>query len=1049
VTDLRLLDEVSWRGASLPGGRTHALLAALAAAGGQVSEERLVDEVWGPDDVPANPAKALQVVVSRARSQTAPEVVARTDHGYRLGLPADAVDALALRDAVVGAREAEGRHDPVQARDLARAALALPEPGSAAQGPLGELRHRAVRHRAVATAVLGRALSGLGDHGEALPLLEASGDDEATVAALLRSTAAVQGAPAALERYEKHREGLADRLGVDPGPALQAVQAELLAADRPVREGLRFEATSLVGRDEDIRALRAAVREARVTSILGPGGLGKTRLAHLLGREAEQPVVHFVELVGVASPEDVVGEVGSALGVRDSVSGRRVLTLEQRTDVRARIAQLLDQAPTLLILDNCEHVVEAVAELVAFLVASCRELRVVTTTRAPLSIAAERVFPLGQLSEDAAADLFRQRATAARPGVPLEDEAVRRVVRRLDGLPLAIELAAAKVRAMSVEDIDRRLDDRFALLRGGDRSAPDRHQTLVAVIDWSWNLLSEAERRALRWLSVFHDGFTLAGADELLRHEDQRGDAYTLDLVQSLVDQSLLTVIDARGTVRYRMLETVREFGRMQLVGAGEDVAAEGGQLAWARHYALTYRSDLYSKKQVAAVRALAAEENNLADALRSAVSVPDPAATADLTAALASFWTIRGENTRVIAVASAVDAAFEGWEPPPDEIDAALTAAAVTAMNTVMGEIAAAPNCLRLLAAYGDRATDPRAAAMVSVLAAQDPEDPEGSLERLRAFDVSRGHDRQAAATARLWAAHYLENVGDPEGALEEAEAGLAQVDDDDGPWIRAMMHTIVGSLYAQLGKRAEAAEHARLAIPILDLLEANDDGIQARSLLAGAALGEGRFDEAERLVAEIDRMNNQRSGFGGAFVTATVRAELALAKGEIDEGLRLYRVAGKELDAIRLPGMEMNGLEPWSLFGDAAGTTAFAVHGSGEDGSDLYARLRAKAKQVLNPDRPRMDYPVAGMVLHGLGTWGLLKQAMEPEDAIRLLILADLFAYPRFTVTMDPTQTDAEAERVAPGLAARVRDEYGARRGPALLPQAQDVVARVVART
>jgi predicted ATPase len=219
------------------------------------------------------------------------------------------------------------------------------------------------------------------------------------------------------------------------------VYSELLAADRPVREGLQFEATSLVGRDEDIRALRATVREARVTSILGPGGLGKTRLAHLLGREAEQPVVHFVELVGVSSPDDVVGEVGSALGVRDSVSGRRVLTAEQRKDVRGRIAQVLDQAPTLLILDNCEHVVSAVADLVAYLVVTCSRLRVVTTTRAPLAIPAERVFPLGQLSEDAATDLFVQRASAARPGVALHDKSVRRVVRRLDGLPLAIELA--------------------------------------------------------------------------------------------------------------------------------------------------------------------------------------------------------------------------------------------------------------------------------------------------------------------------------------------------------------------------------------------------------------------------------------------------------------------------------------------------------------------------------------------------------------------------------------------------------------------------------
>ena len=467
VTDLRLLHEVSWQGTPLPGGRTQALLAALVTAGGQVSEERLVAEVWGPDDVPANPAKALQVVVSRARSQTAAEVVARTDHGYRLGLSPEAVDALVLRDAVVGAREGEGRQDMVRARDLARAALALPEPGSAADGPLGELRRQATRHRTIATAVLGRALSALGDHHEALPLLQQAGGDEATTVALLRSIAAVQGPPAALEAFEGHRADLADRLGVDPGPALQSLHGELLAADRPVRAGLRFEATSLVGRDEDIRALRATVREARVTSILGPGGLGKTRLAHLLGRGAEQPVVHFVELVGVASPDDVVGEVGSALGVRDSVSGRRILTAEQRSDVRARIAQLLDQAPTLLILDNCEHVVAAVADLVAFLVASCRQLRVVTTTRAPLAIAAERVFALGQLSEDAAADLFAQRASAARPGVPLDDKAVRRVVRRLDGLPLAIELAAGDHEIG--DEVGHRLDDVLAVVEDQQR----------------------------------------------------------------------------------------------------------------------------------------------------------------------------------------------------------------------------------------------------------------------------------------------------------------------------------------------------------------------------------------------------------------------------------------------------------------------------------------------------------------------------------------------------------------------------------------------------
>src|SRR5690606_31582997 len=168
---------------------------------------------------------------------------------------------------------------------------------------------------------------------------------------------------------------------------------------------------------------------------------------------------------------------------------RRLLTREQRADVRARVADHLFQVPTLLVLDNCEHLVDAVAELTAFLVSAVPELTVLTTSRTPLAIAAERVYPLGQLGPGDAAALFAERATAARPGARLPADTVRGIVDRLDGLPLAVELAAAKVRAMSVEEILRRLTNRFDLLRGGDRTAPDRHQTLLAVIDWSWNLL--------------------------------------------------------------------------------------------------------------------------------------------------------------------------------------------------------------------------------------------------------------------------------------------------------------------------------------------------------------------------------------------------------------------------------------------------------------------------------------------------------------------------------------------------------------------------------
>ena len=1042
VGELHLLGEVTWRGAPVHGGRTHALLAALVdAAGRSVGERALVGEVWGPDRTPANPAKALQVVVSRTRSQTAADVVERTEGGYRLGLGSSAVDALALRHDVAAAATAEARGDRMAARDHARRALAGSPPASGGDGPLATLREEAHRLRAEAAGVLGRTLSALGDHREALPLLESAGaDDEETAAALLRSLASVHGSPAALDRYARVRRDLADRLGVDPGPVLAAVHAELLAADNPVRSGLRHESTSLVGRDEDIRALRALVRESRVVSILGPGGLGKTRLARLLGREAEQPVVHFVELVGVASPDDVVGEVGSALGVRDSVSGRRILTPEQRNDVRARAAQALERSPALLILDNCEHVVGAVADLVAFLVAACPGLRVVTTTRAPLAIAAERVFPLSQLDDDAAADLFEQRARAARPAVQLDPATVRSVVRRLDGLPLAVELAAARVRAMSVEDIDRRLDDRFALLRGGDRSPPDRHQTLLAVIDWSWNLLAEPEQRALRRLSTFHDGFSLDGADAVLGHD-------ALDEVRSLVDQSLVSVLDTGRTVRYRMLETVREFGRLQLAAAEEEVEARDTQLAWACAFALRVGDEVWSAHQVEAVRELAVEENNLADCLREAVSLPDPWSVVQLLAALCSFWTVRGENTRVIALAGAADAALVGWTPAPEQVDLAVSAAAMVTLTTMGGQIAEVPSCLALLDSHGPARRSARIRGLAQVLRCLVEAGPADDVAaRLR--DIAEGPDREAAVTARMWASHHRENTGDPAGAIAEAEAGLALVRDSDGPWLGAMLHTVIATLNAQVGHPEDAVHHALAALPVLDRLEATDDAIQTRALLAVHAISVGRLDEAEGWIAEIDGTERHRADFGGAFVLMTARAELSLARGRVAEGLGLYRVAVAELGALTFPGMgSPTGMEPWALFGQSAGTTAFAVHGVTEadlrEGTALFTALLAKASAVLEPDRWRMDYPVAGLVLHGLGAWGLLREAMPAPVAVRLLVLAEQFGYHRYTPTMDPARTEQLAEQRAPGVAALLRSEYADRTAPELLPEARRALA------
>ncbi len=1036
---LRLLDDVTYGDRPVTGDRTLALLATLAAAGGRpVPETTLVQALWGDGPAPAHPGKALQVVVSRTRAQTAPDVVQRTDGGYRLG-PAT-TDVAGQATALAAAERAEGTGDTATARDRAREALAVPVvPGGVE--PLAALRAAATGRAERAGAVLGRALAALGDHDDALVHLLAVPDpDETTLAALLRSEAAVHGAPVALERYERHRAAVRDRLGVDHGPLLQAVHAELLAADNPVRTGVRYDATSMVGRADDLRALRALLRRSRVVSILGPGGLGKTSLAQVLAREAEQPVVHVVELVGVVSPDDVVGEVGSALGVRDSVSGRRVLTPEQRADVRARMAAQLDRAPTLLVLDNCEHVVDAVADLVATLVATTRTLRVLTTTRAPLAIAAEQVFALDQLDDDAAAELFVQRARAARPAVHLDDAVVRRVVARLDGLPLAVELAAARVRAMSVADLDRRLDDRFALLRGTDRGRPDRHQTLLAVIDWSWNLLGEADRAALRRLSVLADGFALDAAEAVVGP-----DAFSA--VETLVGQSLLVVRDAAGEgdgdgdgVRYRMLETVRELGRLRLREAGDEDDARSALRRWAVARAEEARLRLHGPDQVAAVRGLGGEENNLADVLRQALAEPDPPAVAVLVAALASSWTIRGEHDRVVALAAAVGEALSGWTPPAGPLaDAAARAAATVVVNTAVSGVPTPPALLAVLTTCGPASTEPEVRAL-AVLTADGT-----SLLGGDRLDLGRfvDHpDRHVAGLALRWSSHALENSGELAAAVTASERALGLWRPEDGPWPHAMHHTQLAGLHSQLGDPDAADRHAAQALDVLDDLLAVDDAVQLRAVLATGAIARGDLDEAQRQVDEA-ASRPQSALWGGGFVLAATRAELALARGDVETGLALYEQSVAAAAALAFPGLGTEvGLEPWTLYAESSALASHARHGADGSGVELHAHVVDQARRALAPGRGRVDHPAIGCLLFALGVWALLREG-RPAAAVELVALAERFGYSRHTPSMALGTLETEAEAAAPGALEARRAAYDGRSGPDLLAEARAAVS------
>jgi predicted ATPase/DNA-binding SARP family transcriptional activator len=1042
---LNLLADVRWRQRPVVGDRPQALLASLAARGCRpVADDELIKLVWG-EEPPVNGLKSLQVLVSRTRSACGADVIERDGAGYRLGAVPGEIDSVRLSELVHDAAAALDR-DAALAAELAHQAQAVADGLSATAdgaGPLAELRRAAAADISGAQVIQARAASRMGAHGAALLALEAAyvnqPDDESLLADLLRSEAAVRGPSAALERYERYRSGLRERLGTDPGELLRRAHRDLLALDRPVRRGLRYDATALIGRDGDLDRLRALTLSSRVVSIIGAGGLGKTRLANAIARDAAVPVVHVVELAAVSAPEDVVGEVGSVLGVRDSIQGRRVHTTEQRADLRGRIAQRLAQSPGLLVLDNCEHLINAVADLVAFLVSTTSDLHVLTTSRAPLGIAAERVYLLSELETDDGVELFRERAVAARPSVRLAANAVTSIVDRLDGLPLAIELAAVQVRAMSVEEIDRRLENRFELLRGGDRSAPDRHQTLLAVIDWSWNLLNAGERRALRWLALFNDGFTLAAAEAVLG-------ADAIDPVQGLVGQSLLSIRESETGVRYRMLETVREFGRMQLVDAGEDAEARAAIRRWAVSYASDHDAHLASTDQFAAIDALGAEETNLADELRGAIADGDRGALVELLAALGMFWTLRGEHLRLLTLADAVADALGDWEPPLELHEATSAAVAVMLTNVMIAGGERFGRLQALLRRVNTDAGSPRRrSGMATVMLAGDPADSDAFMRQLEL--LADDPDRDTALAAWHWLSDMRENAGDLGGAIEAAKRALALVRDQDGPWPVAMPEASLARLSMHVGDRAAAAEHARAALPVMQRLRASDDEIQLRSLLASCAIAEGRLADAQAELDRMDSITESWTGFSGR-IQEMCRAELMLARGDHSAGLALYRDCMAAMRELAFPGVIKTGLEPWAMFGTSVALTAHARYATDADeahGQEMFHRCREDALTILAAADADLDYPVVGMLLFALGAWGLLRRAAATDDAVELLVLAERFAYNRSIPTMMWERIAPAAEEAAPGRIAESVARYAEDRPADLLTQARRAVEQL----
>ncbi|MEV6852133.1 BTAD domain-containing putative transcriptional regulator, partial [Actinoplanes sp. NPDC051411] len=571
----------------VPGARLRGLIVRLALAGGRaVDPGVLVGALW-PEERPADPANALQSLVSRLRKLLgAAGTVVQVEGGYRLDVAADDVDALRFERLA-----AEGR-DLLRAGRPEAAVPLLGEAASLWSGAGADTTGMAKAAGAVAPAVATRlartAADVIADLAEAETALGAAdvastrlatrlaehpADERA--AALLMDALAAQGRQAeALAVFERVRESLADELGADPGAALRERHLRLLRAEpprertkppwertkpprertqpprekaKPPRErtepprekaetqpdkpptNLPASLTSFIGRDDDLARIDTLLAGGRLVTVLGPGGAGKTRLALEAGRRHRHEYrdgTWLVDLSSVTEPAKVGAAVLAALGLRGAsiFEGGRILAEGGELEV---LVDALGGRETLLLVDNCEHLVDAVAHLTAALLSQCAGVRVLATSREPLAVDGEALVPLGPLTlpeADASAEearrtaavrLFAERASAVRPGFDVDPDTVAevlRIVRGLDGMPLALELAAARLRTLSLGELAAGLGDRFRLLTSGSRTAYPRHRTLRAVIAWSWDLLGEHERTLAERVSVLPGGVSVGAA---------------------------------------------------------------------------------------------------------------------------------------------------------------------------------------------------------------------------------------------------------------------------------------------------------------------------------------------------------------------------------------------------------------------------------------------------------------------------------------------------------------------------------------------------------
>jgi predicted ATPase len=837
---------------AVPGGKTAELLVRLALeAGTFVRADRLLDELWAGEPTSRN---TLQQKVARLR-RAAPGLIESGDAGYRLAVEPSAVDALRALDGGAALETFSG--------DV------LPAGGDWA-GP-----HRAQLEAARAKALESRLAGRLRDGDDVVGDLEAAvaaspyqeGLWELLITALYRAGRQAD----ALAAYQRVRALLDDDLGLEPGPRLKELERQILNQDAGLGApagNLPSLAASLVGRDAQVAAVAELLDTRRLVVLVGPGGVGKTALAIAVGRVLEG-AVWLVRLEAARTADDVVDTVIAALNV---------------TGGEAALLDRLRRAPATVVLDNCEHVRDDAAALAERLLDAAPGLRILATSQVPLEVDGEGVFELAPLALDDAVELFALRA--ARPG---DRDEMHELCRALDGLPLAIELAAARTRTLPVDEIARRLDDRFAVLNDPDSRKPERRRALKATIGWSYELLFPDDKRGLWALAAFTDGAPLAAVEPVLGALDVPASA-AIDVVGRLANRSLLIVDDPP---RYRLLDSIRAFA---LDAMGELCErAFDAHAAWYAEQAAVSTDGVRSARQ--------------ADYLAFA-----RAERANIDAALA-----RADPLRALAIANGF-----GWA------------------WIVLGDARGAQRILTALRAAGDAPAHDRATAL---LLAAWIEASSGDLEPARRHITEAtalaGDDPDLQARCAYYLAYVVSHHGDWEEGLALTARARTLYDDLDRPWDQAANALFASRAAISAGDLARATEMRDEVQRRLEVVADPWLHVRRDAMLGELARVEHRFDDAVEHIGRAAATSG-RLGFrqteayqltslgrahcqAGDYTSGAATLELGIAKAEATGDVRLAALGrvhlGRVLRALRRDADARAALEAAAAFHRSAG--------------------------------------------------------------------------------------------------------------------------------